>query len=226
MSENKEEKKITLPYLPYKTLLTFFEKLKVGIPARIDRGVMSSFSGAAQASLFTALKYLQLINRDHIPTEKLTKIVLAEGEERKKFIKEMIISSYPFLFKEGIDLKRITALQLQELFEKAGASGGTLRKSITFFMAAAKDATIELSPHLKVKTGRIMGKTKKGGGLEKSSKNDIEEEKELSTLTWQQLLATKFPKFDPAWPDDVKTKWFDGFKELMGQFKEQSKKKE
>jgi hypothetical protein len=29
------------------------------------------------------------------------------------------------------------------------------------------------------------------------------------------MLLSKFPELDPAWPDDVKAKWFDSFKELM-----------
>jgi len=28
-------------------------------------------------------------------------------------------------------------------------------------------------------------------------------------------LLSKFPTFDPAWPDDVKSKWFNAFDKLM-----------
>jgi hypothetical protein len=28
-------------------------------------------------------------------------------------------------------------------------------------------------------------------------------------------LLAKFPTLDPAWPDDVKSKWFDAFQQLM-----------
>jgi hypothetical protein len=34
-----------------------------------------------------------------------------------------------------------------------------------------------------------------------------------------QLLA-KFPPFDPAWPDDIKTKWFEGFQQFMAHAKQ------
>ena len=33
--------------------------------------------------------------------------------------------------------------------------------------------------------------------------------------TWADLLLSKFPTFDPNWPDEVKLKWFDGFERLM-----------
>lgn len=32
---------------------------------------------------------------------------------------------------------------------------------------------------------------------------------------WAEQLLAKFPQFDPAWPDDVKGKWFDAFDRLM-----------
>jgi hypothetical protein len=32
---------------------------------------------------------------------------------------------------------------------------------------------------------------------------------------WVEQLLSKFPQFDPAWPDDVKLKWFDAFDRLM-----------
>jgi len=28
-------------------------------------------------------------------------------------------------------------------------------------------------------------------------------------------LLTKFPTFDPAWPDEVKLKWFEAFDKLL-----------
>lgn len=228
MAENTDEKKLTPPYLPYKTLINFLERLKVGIPARIDRSVMGSFSGAIQAALFTALKYLQLVNREHIPTEKLTKIVLAEGEERKKLLREIITVSYPFLFREGLDLKRATAHQIQELFDQSGASGGTITKSITFFMAAAKDAGIELSPHLKIKgAGRKPGKTRKGLDRLEKQDNGFSQSEEPSaggkdSLAELQVWLSMFPKFDPTWTDEIKAKWFDGFRDLRKDFKQKS----
>jgi hypothetical protein len=36
-----------------------------------------------------------------------------------------------------------------------------------------------------------------------------------STAAWADLLLAKFPEFDPAWPDEVKLKWFDAFDRLM-----------
>ncbi len=226
MSEDKEEKKITPPYLPYKTFTNFIERLKVGVPARIDRSVMGTFSGAAQAALFSALRFFSLISKEHLPTEALTKLVNSTGDERKTFLKVLMAERYPFLFKAGIDFQRMTAHQLQETFENSGASGGTIQKSIAFFMAMAKDAGIELSPHLKIKgTGRKVGKARKSteryekhdNGL---SQNEGQHKKENDSFAELQLWLSMFPKFDPAWPDDIKSKWFDDFRDLRKDFKQ------
>jgi len=224
MNETKETKKLAPPYLSYKTFLNFLEQLKVGVPSRIDHSVMGKFSGTARTQILTTLKYLHLISPDDTSTETLLKLVTSEGIDKKN-LRAIIIAAYPFLFKDGIDLKRTTLGQLQDLFEKAGASGGTIRKSIAFFIAAAKDTDINVSPHIRVKSHAGRPKGKKSPLRIKAHEDiDIGEGPQIQSVNipWQQLLLSKFPGFDPAWPDDVKAKWFDGFKELMAEFKKQS----
>jgi hypothetical protein len=50
------------------------------------------------------------------------------------------------------------------------------------------------------------------------ARNDAHVEK----IGWQKLLLSKFPAFDPSWPDDVISRWFDAFRDLMGEFKNES----
>lgn len=221
----EESKKMVPPYLPYKTLLTFLDRLKAGIPARIDRSVVATFSGMVQGQLFTTLRYLQLMNDSGVPDAKLEQLVASEGDERKKILNGIIKTSYPFLFSDGVEIKRTTMQQLQELFDEAGASGGTTRKCIAFFIAAAKDAGLELSSYL----GRARATSPRGAGTK--GKKGIEgkpnglaspeggELKEGSS--WQELLLSKFPDFDPTWPDEVKTKWFEGMNKVMEEFKKE-----
>jgi hypothetical protein len=33
---------------------------------------------------------------------------------------------------------------------------------------------------------------------------------------WEAQLLAKFPEFNPAWPEQLQTKWFEGFERLMG----------
>lgn len=230
MKNNKEEKTWGPPYVSYKTFINFLERLKAsGIPTRIDRSVVPSYSGAIQGHLFSTLKYLHLMSQHGVPTEKLTKLVNSEGADRQKILKEILVSSYKFLFKEGVDLGRITSNELQTLFDKEGVSGGTIRKAIGFFKEIAKNAGIELSPYIgKIKSSGSRSNGKKGRKKSEDKLSDIPSPtirefypEQPIKQDWQNLLLSKFPNFDPAWSDDVKAKWFEGFKELMEEFKKQ-----
>jgi hypothetical protein len=33
--------------------------------------------------------------------------------------------------------------------------------------------------------------------------------------SWNSMLLSKFPDFDPSWNDDLKLKWFAAFDELL-----------
>jgi hypothetical protein len=211
------------PYVPYRTLKNFLEGLKISIPSRIDRSVMGSMSGAIQSQLAASLRYLGLTSDKGLPTERLAKVVNSEGPERQKHLREMVMQAYPFLFK-GFDLQRATTRQLEEEFGKVGAGGQTVRKCMAFFMSIAKESEIPLSPHIKPFQGASRApRQRRATPLgTNGSERELEPIAPASAgpdgnVTWAQLLLSKFPSFDPAWPDDVKAKWFDAFDRLMRQ---------
>jgi transcriptional regulator with XRE-family HTH domain len=41
---------------------------------------------------------------------------------------------------------------------------------------------------------------------------------------WENTLLSKFPDFDPAWSDEVKAKWFEGFKAMKEMMASQQSK--
>lgn len=205
------------PYVPYRSFRNFLDSLKQGIPARIDRSVMSSYSGALQSQLSTALRYLGLTTETGQTTGMLPALVNSEGVQRVSAMKTVLTKCYPFLF-DNFDLKSATPRMLEEQFAAQGASGGTLDKCMLFFLAAAKDAGIEVSPHMKVQRGARVSRsrTRNGRPLEISAMaDDGQIDDRQGELSWEQMLLSKFPAFDPAWPDEVKSKWFDGFHRLM-----------
>jgi hypothetical protein len=210
------------PYVPYRSFRNFTDSLKQGIPSRIDRSVMPSMSGALQGQLTTALRYLKLVTAGGHPTPVLPQLVNSEGHERAKVLRGVLLSAYPFLFeREGFDLMGATPKLLEEQFAHAGASGGTIDKCVNFFLAAAKDAELSLSPHLKMGRGNRTSRVRQRS---RSTDPSVDGESHVSMngnesgdLTWAQMLLSKFPSFDPSWPDEVKAKWFDGFHRLMRQ---------
>jgi hypothetical protein len=210
------------PYVPYRSFRNFTDSLKQGIPSRIDRSVMPSMSGALQGQLTTALRYLKLITTGGHPTPVLPQLVNSEGHERAKVLRSVLLVAYPFLFeRERFDLMGATPRMMEEQFAHAGASGGTIDKCINFFLAAAKDAELPLSPHLKMGRGNRTSRARqrpRGADLAVNAEGQVSMGgNESGDLTWAQMLLSKFPSFDPSWPDEVKAKWFDGFHRLMRQ---------
>ena len=225
-TESVADKKLP-PYLPYRTFANFIEGLRVGIPARIDRSVMQSLSGANQSWLLGALRYLNLINDSNAPTDGLRRLVEAEGADRKARLQEIARSAYPALFREGFHLQTATPKQLDEVFGSMGPQGDTVRRCVTFFVALAKDAELAVSPHIRKSTRatRAIRKRRTGNGGAVSLPGEPEEQPQAPRpSSWTDQLLAKFPTFDPAWPDDVKTKWFEGFERLMKLNTEQKEK--
>jgi hypothetical protein len=220
------------PYLSYRTFRSFLDGLKaVGVPGRIDRSVMQTLSGANQSWLLGALRYLRLASDEGVPTEALRHMVQAEGVERQKRLQELARDAYPFLFREGFHLQTATPRQLEEAFLGVGPTGDTVRRCVTFFVAFAKDAALPLSPHILRTTRAARAPRRRRGngsqsqaGLAAGMDERLDEQNPppSSSGVWAKLLADKFPTLDPSWPDDVKSKWFEAFENLMEMLKKSS----
>lgn len=223
MEVKTDQPKIVPPYLPFKTFKTFLDGLRVAMPARIDRSIMGSMSGGSQTLLIAALKFLALTTPHDAPTEKLTRLVNSEGPEWKKAFKDILMAGYPFVFHGSFDLTKSTPKHLEDQFETTGISGDTVRKCVTFFVAAAKEAEIPLSPFLsKVKRGPRQTNNRPKRSLtstpadtSKTQEYSEDQQAPAMQLGWSQMLLSKFPTFDPAWSPDVQAKWFDSFSKLM-----------
>ena len=213
MAEKEDIKKSIPPYLPWKTLKNFLDSMKVAVPARIDRSVMRSMSGIYQKLTIAALEYLHLIDRAGIPTEKLNSLVHSEGAERQRLLKDILATSYTFLLGDGFDLSRETSSMLQKKFTDVGTSGDTTRKCIAFFLAAAKDAGLSISPHFKGTRGpRTNGsrvhKRKVQPSTPESGTSYPNPDIKPEEVSLEKLLLSKFPSFDPTWTSEVQEKWF------------------
>src|SRR5260370_25877448 len=88
----------TPPYISYRTFSGFIERLRAGMHSRVDRSVMSSLSGSNQSQLMAALRYMELISPNGLPTEQLSKLVNSEDAKFQRAMREILFLSYPFLF--------------------------------------------------------------------------------------------------------------------------------
>lgn len=143
-------KPLTPPYATFGTFISLFNKLRDrGVPSRIDPSVFGSASGSVSYSVIASLKSLKLIDEDGRPSETFSEFALASDDKRGPLLKDIIEAGYPSLFADGINLAKATASEFDEHIRKEyDVKGSTVDKIAAFFLAAATQAGIELSPHL------------------------------------------------------------------------------
>lgn len=138
------------PYVPFPSLKSFVQNAgQQGLANRIDRSVLTNFSGSTQTQLITALRFLGLIDAKGHPTDRLETLVRASGtDEWSNALAAALRDRYPTLFGE-FDLARATPNQFGERFRGTfPGSDAVQRKAVTFFLGAAQDAKIPISPHI------------------------------------------------------------------------------
>jgi hypothetical protein len=136
----------TPPYTSYRTFRTFIQDLRErGVPSRIDRSVLTRFSGVVGMQLTHALRFLGLIEDEGRPTPRLSELVNAEDAGRwRETLRELLRREYAPLF--AIDLESATPSHFNETFRKAfPAADAVVQKCVTFFLYAANDAGLRIS---------------------------------------------------------------------------------
>jgi hypothetical protein len=204
--------------------MTLFEELKTnGIPPQIDRSVLRRFSGGLGAQLVMAMKSLGLIDDGNRPTTNGERVIRAFGTDEFKPLFRAVLESgcYPFL--DSLDLQTATPSMFADAFKATGAKEDVLRKCRTFYLHAAQFAGVPIGPRIAkgghVPSGNSNGRRKK----EKPPRKPIEEVVETHTKPHQTTqhgsfgdrLLDKFPPFNPSWPPEIQTKWFEGYERLL-----------
>ena len=133
-------------YVPYATLISSLDSLRQhGIPrtGKIDKSIWDSQSGAVQAQLILAYRFLGLIDDKKAVLPGLPPLVAASGEERKALLKNVIAEKYDQILE--LDLETISQGQLEEAFRKFDVSGSTLDRATRFFVKACTDLGIPIA---------------------------------------------------------------------------------
>ncbi len=220
------------PYLSYRTLWSFIERLqREGVPARIDRSFWGeTLSGSNGAHLISALQFLGLLDPNDGPTDRLRTLVNARGETKTQLLHKATEQAYAPLFVKGIDLSTATRQQFEEAFGATFRTGGDMNaKCIRFFVSLAGDSGIIVSQHVtkhfRTKTngngtGQVTKKTRTRGKRNLSVPESLEPSPaplllERPEAAWCELMLTKFPSFDVNWSDNIKLSWLKTFEELL-----------
>ncbi len=136
----------TPPYTSYRTFRTFIDDLREhGVPSRIDRSVLTRFSGVVGTQLTHALRFLGLVDEAGQPTPRLRELVSAQDAGRwPETLLELLRQQYAPMF--AIDLETATPSHFNEAFRRAfPAADAVVQKCVTFFLYAANDAGVKIS---------------------------------------------------------------------------------
>lgn len=131
----------TPPYIAFPTLKTLFKSFQEhGTPGRIDRSVLTNFSGSVGGQIIPALRFLRLIDPSNHPTEDLRSIVKDYGTtDWHDDLKILLEKAYAPL--SGLNLQTASPSQFDEVFSKAyPGTENVVRKCKTFYLAAAAEA--------------------------------------------------------------------------------------
>jgi hypothetical protein len=137
------------PYVAYPTFKTMIGGFGEHVlPGRVDRSVLGNFSGIVGSQLLTALRFLDLIDEERRPTGALEALVAQAGSEGwPAALSKVLRGAYAPVF--DIDLKSASPSQFIERFRQAyPVEGTTLRKCLTFFLAALADSQVAVSPYI------------------------------------------------------------------------------
>lgn len=145
--------KVAAPtYGSFKTLSAFFNARRDDdhITDVVDRSLMTSFSGSSQHELISGLKFLKMINDKGEPLPIYAQYVKADDDARKVLLAQILRAAYPFVFSSPTyNLERATTATTADAFRTQGINGSTLSRAVAFFLAAAKQAGIKVSPNIK-----------------------------------------------------------------------------
>lgn len=149
MANNEDDRRALPPYIPFKTLVGFIERLKeTVVPNRIDPSLLRNYSGSVGRQLIAALKFLGLIEEGGAVTDRFKTLVASFGTPQwKEALGDTIIQTYSDVTGD-LDLDTATPAQLEAAFRRYGADGDMMRKCVGFWMAAMTSAGYAISPHI------------------------------------------------------------------------------
>jgi hypothetical protein len=171
----------TPPYTAFTTFKNFLTTLKkTTIPPIIDTSMMGNMSGSAQGQIKQTLRFLGLTTLAGTVTPQLRALVGALGTDKwKETLTQTMTEAYKPVIQD-LDIENATLGQLMECIKtRGGLNGSALRKATRFYLDAAKDAGIKLSPHFAVRgLGVLAGQSTKPSRARAAARAKEEQEDE------------------------------------------------
>jgi hypothetical protein len=172
------------------------------------------------------LRYLGLINEAGYTTEVAERLRVTPAEELPSMLEGVVRKAYAKIFAirdPSVDARS----RVDDAFRHETPSGQRSRMVACFLgLCAMAGIPLKEAPPARETRNRV-GQPRKKAETRTTTTTPVErpttpsspEGAGGSAKTAVALLLAKFPDFDPAWPDAVKEKWFDGFARLQDELK-------
>lgn len=212
------------PYLSFRTFQTGLETLRRFCPDQLDKSVFPDMSFTNQANMINGLQFLKLTSEANEKTPLLDQL-LSDIENRNTWA-IVLGTAYPDVMSARPN--QISPARLKELIRGYGNSGSTVDKAYRFFLAAAMQAGVDLSPPLEKSVRAATGASPHRSTVRKRSTKPAkitpaQPQAAVGTAEngkWS-FLRDKFPEFDPSWTPEVQQKWFDSLNRLIDETTEE-----
>jgi hypothetical protein len=138
-----------LPAVPFQgVVLDQLDRMRdSGIPEKVDKRYMSGMADTTQFQYRQGLRHLGLITSDDQPTPQLIELVAANEDDRRELLGKIMSTRYPELTGLSLGASRD---DFHAVLHGYGVTSATQqRKMLTFFVAAADYAGLQISPHIR-----------------------------------------------------------------------------
>ncbi|HYC98768.1 DUF5343 domain-containing protein [Brevundimonas sp.] len=225
------------PYAPAKVIIDLIERYRSkGLPTPVNGEVLgrAGVPDSLIARTLQALTVLDLIDPEGRPTPALDEMQKASEADYRTRMGEWLAAAYADAL-QFVDPASASETEVRDAFRQYKPVGQQRRMVILFMglfrhagIAPGRTPTGGAAPRKKVSDAGAKPRMEKRHVAPPKPKDDFgadEKRGEAGTGNLQgdqkqqtefmKALLDKFPAFDPAWPDDIKAKWFEGFDIFM-----------
>ncbi|MCU0650359.1 MAG: hypothetical protein MUF00_20405 [Gemmatimonadaceae bacterium] len=141
------------PNVAYTTFKQWLSGLKGVVPAKIDNTLFRGQSGSTVSQLRGALAFLRLVDHESVPTSSFAPLASAAGQDDWPVVfKPVVEAAYAELL-GGLNGNATRAQLLEAFRDRGGVSGETAQKAARFYVSAATECGIEISPFWRSESG-------------------------------------------------------------------------
>ncbi len=180
----EDQKPLSAPYTAFASVKTALSQFKEhGAPSRVDRTVLPTFSGAVGGQVVTALRFLKLIDNGNNSRPELDQLVAAVGaDEWPKALREVLGEAYTALLQ--MNFETASPSQFTEAFRREyPATEDVSRKQMTFFLNAAREAEIKISPYI------LRNKKPRTNGVKRRARSNEPPTAAPSSAVWMKATT-------------------------------------